>query len=87
MKRNDLDGLLEGAEALRERLARDGGRIDALAQAVRDEAWHARASGADPDGEVEREHAHKAAEVERTLDDEFGRLRAHLRNGTERTGT
>jgi len=83
----ELTRLLETAASLRERMARDGKRIDDLSQAVRDETWHARASEAAPDGEEEREFARRAAEIDRTLEEEIGRLSTHLRSGTERTGT
>jgi len=85
-----LGTLLARASALRDRLAGESRRIEALTRAVADEAWHAKVPEAKPRAEEARRFSLAVAGYRRTIDEELARLarladRSELR--TERTGT
>jgi hypothetical protein len=85
--RNDVNELLARASDLRDRLAGDRMRIEALTQAIEDEAWHARVPEAAPNPAEKREFARKAAALERAVNEELARLAARPWARAERTGT
>ena len=83
----EIRRVLERAEALRDWLIADRKRIDALARAIADEAWHARLPEAAPDEGEAREFSREAAALEREIEDEMRRLSGWLATRAERTGT
>ena len=71
-----LAEVLELAGGLRDLMIRDERRIDALMEAVRDEAWQAHVGEAMPDGEAEARHKQITRELWRTIDQELAELRS-----------
>ncbi len=84
MAAEELTRLVEHAQDLRDQLGEDTKRIDALSQALRDEAWHAKQPAAAPDGEKERAYIQAVRERSRSIEEGLKRLKADLQLRTER---